>query len=275
MIRIDDYTTPSPDQWRIVIKGMRNAYKSWDRADSYLIYTCIKYDMDGYHGILNLNNNTDIDKKFSDVEKLECLTDEDSIINFYLGKADKNLLLSLSELGASDRKALRQLQVILEVEAPLYWWKQADKYQVGTVTNSESTMHTITKKEFQLSDFSYDNFVAEHRNFYKVSEDFKLEMKEEIKTTDFMQGIIKYLNDLRKNYLETKDKRYWTAIIQFLPESYNQTRTLSLNYEVLLNIYFQRRNHELEEWRIFCIWLIENIPLFKEIVEIIEEKNEV
>ena len=150
----------------------------------------------------------------------------------HIGPNDLNLLLRLTKAGTDHRKVLRQILVSLDITAPLYWWKEFDTYKVGTVSNSTSTMHKIHSKEFALEDFSYENLNV-------------LALKQLTMT-------IYTLEKLRKQFIDTKDKEYWQSIIQLLPSSYNQTRTVTLNYEVLLNMYFSRRKHKLIEWRTFC-----------------------
>ena len=163
-----------------------------------------------------------------------------------IGQNDLDLLLRLTKSGTDHRKALRQILVSVDVNAPLYWWKEADQYRIGVTTNSCSTMHKIQSKEFTLDDFSTDNM-----------NDFSEKV---------MECVVEALEQLRKQYIATKDKRYWYSMIQLLPSSYNQKRTVTLNYEVLLNMYFARRRHKLEEWRDFCDAVME-LPYFREIAE--------
>lgn len=203
-----------------------------------------------------------------------------------VGPKDLELAKRLALAGPTHAKYRRMIQVWVEVTAPLYWWKEFDTYKVGTVANSESTMHTIAAREFTLDDFSYEHLF----NFRDGEEDdridenciwiddifeFRNDKLDEIAmmngvtpvatSTDLLQGIIKYLNTCRANYLETKDKKYWWQMIQLLPSSYNQTRMICLNYEVLSHIYEDRRNHKLDEWHIFCDW-IEELPYAKEMI---------
>lgn len=256
MLQITDFVLPSPDRWRIIIKGMRNAFKSWKNSDSLIIIE------DGYveYGEYQDMNLIEVrSRDYEDTIQDNCIVSSvDTYQQFLLGKKDKNLLLSLSKLGSSDRKALRQLPITLEIKAPLFWWKQMDTYKVGTTANSESSMHCITNKKFELKDFSYDN-----ESVPSTVEQPLLHCE----TADvFMEETINHLNELRKTYLETKDKWYWQKIIELLPESYNQTRTVSLNYEVIINIIIQRYNHKLSEWQVLCKWFIDNIPLIKDIL---------
>lgn len=159
-----------------------------------------------------------------------------------VGVNDLTLMQSLVKGGTDHRKFLRMIMVSVDIVAPLYWWKEFDTYKVGTVRNSCSTMHTISNKEFDLDDFSTEHLVVHSRAM--------------------LQGIIDILNQHRELYNKTKDKECWWQIIQLLPSSYNQRATVLLNYEVLMNMYHSRKNHKLDEWRIFCKW-IESLPLMR------------
>ena len=156
-----------------------------------------------------------------------------------LGENDLNLAMRLANAGSDDRKFLRQISVVMDVTAPFYWWKEADQYKVGTVTNSCSTMHKIHSKEVTIADFSSE----------KLDES----------GIQLLNATIDYLNRNREMFLETKDKTYWYNMIQMLPTSYNQLRTITLNYEVLKNMYHARKNHKLDEWKAFCK-VIEDMP---------------
>ena len=171
----------------------------------------------------------------------------DSIFNagFICGENDLDLMKRLRKGGPDDRKYLRQIFVSVDITAPLYWWKEMDQYKVGTVTNSCSTMHKITSKEFEFEDFS-----CEHLDGYYQ---------------DVMFSILDVLNLARNKYLETKNKTYWWQMIQLLPSSYNQKRTWTANYEVLCNIYHARKNHKLDEWHTFCDAIV-NLPYAKELI---------
>lgn len=164
--------------------------------------------------------------------------------NFVFGENDLNLAKRLCKAGSDHRKFVRMIFVSVDVTAPMYWWKEYDTYKVGTVANSTSTMHKITSKPFELSDFSVDH------------------MNEE--GIEAMTQLVATLENLRLRYLETNDKSIWYTIIQLLPSSYNQMRTCTLNYENLCNIYYARRNHKLEEWHTYCRW-IEQLPYFKDL----------
>lgn len=166
-----------------------------------------------------------------------------------IGSNDLALMKKLAAAGSDERKFMRMITVTSDVIAPLYWWKEYDTYKIGTVANSCSTVHTIAKQEFTLDDFS-------HEHLFDDAEQ-GTEFLRESKYT------IAALNAARKRYLQTKNKKYWWQIIQLLPSSYNQRRTVQLNYEVLLKIYRARKNHKLDEWRTFCCW-IETLPYMSE-----------
>ena len=164
---------------------------------------------------------------------------------FAIGENDLKLMQQLCRAGSDHRKFLRMINVTADVVAPLYWWKEYDTYKVGTVANSCSTMHKIAAKEFAFEDFSDEHLET---GWLACLDD----------------TIIPLLNRARTKFIETKDKRYWWQMIQLLPSSYNQRRTVQLNYEVLLNMYHSRKNHKLDEWVNFCKW-VETLPYFKAI----------
>jgi hypothetical protein len=165
---------------------------------------------------------------------------------YVLGENDLALARKLIKAGSDHRKFLRQIFISVDITAPLYWWKEFDTYKVGTVSNSCSTMHKIHEKEFTLEDFSYDQLSAP--------------------ATDSLRIIIRILNAARASYLETKEKLFWWDMIQLLPSSYNQRRTITLNYETLYNIYGSRRNHKLDEWSIGFMEWIESLPYANELI---------
>lgn len=175
----------------------------------------------------------------------------DNIHYCYIGDNDKKLMLSLVKAGSDHRKFMRMINVTMDIKAPLYWWKEFDTYKVGTVANSCSTMHKIHEKEFDIDDFSVEHLDAFSRFYFKK--------------------IIALLNHARVTYEETKDKEAWWQMIQVLPSSYNQLRTVQLNYEVLYSIYFARKEHKLDEWHIFCETIL-TLPLMGEFINDREEK---
>ena len=165
--------------------------------------------------------------------------------NFILGENDISLAHRLAVAGSDHRKFLRQIIVSMDITAPLYWWKEFDTYKVGTVANSTSTMHKIQAREFTRDEFSCD----------RLSEE----------ALSVLDGLITYLESERVKFLDTKDKSHWHNMIQLLPSSYNQLRTVTLNYEVLINIYYARRYHKLGEWHVLCE-AIEKLPYADELI---------
>lgn len=209
--------------WESAIRGMRNPLNSWKKSDSEF---CIL-------------GSPEHDESIA--------VDYDCEWTTYIGPNDLNLMKRLHDAGTDHRKFMRMIVVYVDITAPLYWWKEFDTYKVGTVANACSTMHTIHKKEFTLEDFSCEHV---------LDETFTGEVIPKV----LLDATIKCLNENRAHYLSTKDKRYWWQMIQLLPASYNQKRTVMLNYEVLANIYKSRKNHKLDEWRDFCDW-IKTLPL--------------
>ncbi len=171
--------------------------------------------------------------------------------NFIMGPNDLNLAQRLARAGSDHRKFIRQIFVSVDFTAPLYWWKEYDPYKVATVANSTSTMHKIASKPFELEDFSYD-----HMNEKALAS---------------LKATIDVLEELRQEYLETKDKTIWYSMIQLLPSNYHQMRTCTLNYETLMNIYYARRTHKLQEWHDVCDW-IASLPYAKELILAVEKK---
>ena len=203
------------------IRGMRNPMNSWELSDSKWIET-----LDG---------------------------------PFYLiGPNDEKLMRRLAKAGNDHRKYLRMITVTMDITAPLYWWKEFDQYKVGTVTNSTSTMHKIHAKEFTLDDFSYDRLIHDQTTFTWTQDD--LGTKFYASSLDGLKLIIGLLNANREAYLETKDKKYWWQMIQLLPSSYMQKRTVCLNFEALANMYHARKGHKLDEWEVFRTHIDTGIP---------------
>lgn len=206
--------------WEAAVRGMRNPMNSWAKSDSHYCWEP-QYPGGGCFGCeLNSDHNCRVDK-------------------YVVGTADLDLMKRLIKSGTDHSKFLRMIGVTCDLTAPLYWWKEYDTYKVGTVANSCSTMHKIHAKKFEREDFSTDHLIPR--------------MKEVLDVT------IANLNACRGNFLETQDKKWWWQMIQLLPTSYNQKRTVQLNYAVLRNIYHSRKNHKLDEWHDFCHW-IEGLP---------------
>ena len=193
-----------------------------------------------------LNSWSKSDSRYELVEPEDTLTVE---FDYILGANDLKLMKTLAKAGSDHGKFLRMITVTLDITAPLYWWKEFDTYKVGTVANSCSTMHKIHSKPIELSDFSIDDVYVEFGG---------------ISLNDCFIDVVSDCESLRRMYIETKDKKYWRGLIQLLPESYNQKRTVQLNYQVLKTMYHARKNHKLDEWRTFCEWC-ETLPYFKEI----------
>mgnify|MGYP000286644755 CR=1 FL=1 len=231
------------------IRSMRNPKNSWERSDSVFITSDgDQHDICGNSG-----------PWYGSYGWEEVL----------IGENDLKLMTTLRNAGTDHRKFMRMITVYLDITAPLYWWKEFDTYKVGTVANSCSTMHKIADKEFTLEDFSCEHLLDEpyHRDWITsaaVDEDITSPHKVWATPLDILRFTIEMLNCYRINYLETKDKQDWWQMIQLLPSSYNQRRTVMLNYEVLANIYKSRRNHKLDEWHTFCDW-IESLP-YSEII---------
>lgn len=230
--------------WEHAIRGMRNPKNSWEKSDS------------GYCDTIG--------DKFGDVIKPE---------NYRLGPNDFDLMSRLRNAGTDHRKFMRMITVYLDITAPLYWWKEFDTYKVGTVANSCSTMHKIAAKEFTLEDFSHEHLLNMANN--DAGDALFLNDANNIRVDgDDLFGLtINVLNYYRGRYIKTKDKRYWWQMIQLLPSSYNQKRTVMLNYEVLANIYKSRRHHKLDEWHTLCDW-IESLP-YSDLITGKEEKADV
>ena len=213
--------------WEAAIRGMRNPMNSWGWSDSRYCETL------GSEHCLDC------------VYIKDCNGDEVVIsTNYIIGPNDNKLMTKLANAGSVHAKYRRMITVYCDITAPLYWWKEFDTYKVGTVANSCSTMHKIHEKEFTLEDFSCEHLIGASLLGFK--------------------RMIDYINVCREEYLNTKDKKYWWQMIQLLPSSYNQKRTVMLNYEVLANIFEYRKSHKLDEWIAFCQW-IKNLP-YSEII---------
>ena len=221
--------------WEHAIRGMRNPMNSWEKSDSHSCGTCGDCDI-----CIDYDN---------------CPYGYD-YLKIIVGPNDLDLMTRLRNAGTDHRKFMRMITVYLDITAPLYWWKEFDTYKVGTVANSCSTMHKIHDKEFTMEDFSTEHLYPEVREAFENT-------------------IIKYLNEARKTYNFLSDtpskKDAWWQMIQLLPSSYNQKRTVMLNYEVLANIYKSRRNHKLDEWHTLCDW-IEKLP-YSELITGNEKKD--
>lgn len=239
MIKIEKEKTYG---WEEAIRGMRNPMNSWDRSDSRFDLDCDRLacrDCPEYG---------------------DCNPEHFDTYKTYIGPNDHDLMMRLAKCGRADAKYRRMITVYVDITAPLYWWKEFDTYKVGTVANSCSTMHKIHAKEFTLDDFSHDHLYST--------------MGESYEAMDCLANVIECLNKYRNLYSEANEKlknrdltgaerkhvaaqqkHWWWQMIQLLPSSYNQKRTVMLNYEVLNNMYHSRKNHKLDEWRDFCAWI--------------------
>lgn len=233
-IKLENVVLTSPEQMMFIIQGLRNPMNSYSKSDSLILHEGEYYDINGNSGPV---------PELSEIE------------GYCIGNNDHSLMQRLSNAGTEHRKYMRMMPVYVRITAPLYWWKEFDTYKVGTVANSCSTMHKIAEKEFTLEDFSMEHICI------RQSMDV---LKETIDTLNVFRdvylngGILRYENSNMKCFGK-KDKEIWWQMIQLLPSSYNQTRNVMLNYEVLANIYRQRHGHKLDEWREVCKW-IESLP---------------
>ena len=287
MIKIENVSTVG---WEPAIRGARNPMNSWDKSDSLFynhesefIYNIVGDSLFEDPSLTSAwsycgpNEKRDLYSWAIDAwDGIDQLSEDEFIIFNRIGiptigPNDLKLLTNLSEAGSDEAKFRRMIVVYLDVTAPMYWWKEADTYKVGTVRDSCSTMHKIHAKEFELSDFSTEHLFAPMGALPDSKEERDdqciIEMWPDQYTSPYGTMVIdiKALNTARELYLKTKDKKYWWQMIQLLPSSYNQRATLMLNYEVLANMYHARKNHKLDEWREFCKW-IETLPYAKELI---------
>lgn len=264
-------------------RGLRNPLNSWQKSDSYANLTTCEDDIyleqiatkwvDHKNELREKEGEEpysffsvdyiDILEKYMDWLSEQGTINNDPCYNcaevFYIGPKDLDLAQRMIRAGSSDRKFLRQIMVSIDITAPLYWWKEFDTYKVGTVANSTSTMHKlsstpITKECFEMDDFNEDIMMYENDPYTP-----------DIYMSEFWDMFINDLEHLRKKYQETKDQKYWKELIRLLPESWLQTRTVTMNYQILRNIYSQRKYHRLTEWKSFCNW-VNTLPYAKELI---------
>lgn len=222
--------------WEHAIRGMRSPMNSWEKSDSEF-------------GVL-----------WSENQDADVVVEEDAYWISFIGPNDQKLMMTLRNAGTDHRKFMRMIVVYADITAPLYWWKEFSTYKVGTVANSCSTMHKIHAKEFTLEDFSHEHLLDRESLgvglYSKIDgEYFGMDMS----SKGLLELTCETLNAYRNRYLESKDKKWWWQMIQLLPSSYNQKRTVMLNYEVLANMYKSRRNHKLDCWHTLCDWM-ETLP---------------
>lgn len=258
MIKLENLVLASPEQMSFIIQGLRNPMNSWEKSDSEMLY------VDPY-----------------------CAPED-----FKVGNNDRYLMQRLAKAGTDHRKFMRMMPVYVRITAPLYWWKEFDTYKVGTVANSCSTMHKIMEKEFTLEDFSTDQLSTIVGEDIKLLDKYKYDDLQYYKHRVDLSDTIRELNLLRSLYLaasektkannlsesehkytDAQKKKFWQMMIQLLPSSYNQTRNIMMNYEVLANIYWSRKDHKLDEWRELCQW-IERLPFHELITEVRSSKEE-
>ena len=223
-IKIENVVLPSPQQWMAVMHGMRNPLNSWAKSDSYITH----------------------------IEDAE--TQQIAAFEFFMGEEDHKLAMRLAKAGKDHRKFMRMIPVFVDIVAPRFWFLEFDTYKIATVSNSCSTMHTIHKKEFTRDDFSHENLIGI----------FKADLEDTILKLNIARNTYIYGGEILDNSgevinVEPKNKQVWQQMIELLPQSYNQRRTVTLNYEVLSNMYHARKNHKLQEWRDLCAW-IESLP---------------
>jgi hypothetical protein len=246
-------------------RGLRNPLNSWDKSDS-------QFGIAPHDQAITIAG-TMAANMFSEKEKIdECLEYSDKIVKNgiqlfndvdadcyeynLLGLADLDLAHRMIKASSSERKFLRQIFVSVDITAPLYWWKEMDTYKVGTVANSTSTMHKLATTPITIDCFETDD----------MDKEWLSETQIEATAYTWVEDIIDFCETLRLKYLETRDTRYWKELIRWLPESWLQTRTWTANYEILRNIYIQRRNHKLSEWRTLCNWIGNRLPYAKDLI---------
>lgn len=246
--------------WKHAIRGMRNPKNSWENSDSGVCAT---------HGPAHC----------ADCVYTDCHADDVEIgTKYILGSNDLNLMTTLRNAGTDHRKFMRMITVYLDITAPLYWWKEFDTYKVGTVANSCSTMHKIAAKGFTLDDFSHEHIEELDGDEYNMSYDWLLRTVDILnyyhkKYNTASEKLKRDITDAERKHVLAQQKLFWWQMIQLLPSSYNQKRTVMLNYEVLANIYKSRRHHKLDEWYTLCDW-IESLP-YSELITGKEEKADV
>ena len=244
MIRIENTEI---DGFKAAIRGMRNPMNSWDKSDSAF------YDF-GDDCLYDINGE---EQNFvPDHRETE-----------YIGSTDLDLMRRLVKAGSDHSKFMRMITVTCDITAPLYWWKEFDTYKVGTVRNSCSTMHKIHAKEFELDDFSYEHLIENDAKTELLAGDDDTGIL--VSPVNLLKIIIGALNNYRRKFIDTKEKKWWWQMIQLLPSSYNQRATVQINYAVLRNMYHGRKNHKLDEWHTLCGW-IESLPYSELITEVFE-----
>lgn len=279
-----DFKNSEVFNFKGAIRGMRNPLNSWDKSDSKfglgdsnyeeMDYTVASY----YTEKAGFNYDENYEEWYNAHESYTTWLNKNGILKYnnnddifeyaYIGPNDLNLAQRLISSGPEHAKFLRQIFVSVDITAPLYWWKEADTYKVGTTANSTSTMHKltsypITKEMFEFDDFSNIDYYLDDRGDGKPVMWY---------INDDIEDFIWFLESLRQKYLSTNNKIYWRALVQLLPQGWLQTRTWTANYAILRNIYFQRKNHKLKEWHQFCDW-IKTLPYSKELITLGDENE--
>ena len=268
-------------------RGMRNPLESWKKSDSFFGFVDYNYPQDAYIDVIYNWTEQEFIKRKLIVEphtkewekvydaysewltKNEVLRADFEIVDVAsLGPNDLGLAQKLILAGPEHCKFMRQIFVSVDITAPILWFKEFDTYKIGTTANSTSTMHKITSKPITHNCFQWDNGDELEITNYTIPHGGECGLV----YSDYQEDIIDMCETLRQKYLETKDKRYWRALVQMLPESWLQTRTVTMSYANLRNMYFQRRDHKLEEWHAFCDW-IKLLPYAEELI-MLEDKNE-
>lgn len=227
--------------WEGALRGMRNPLNSWDKADSAYA--------------------SDIERTDTNIAAYGTKLDR---YDFVIGQNDIALCLKLIKAGSEHRKFLRMIHVQMDITAPLYWWKEFDTYKVATTSNSCSTMHKIADKPFETDDFSHENLIDDAYSAFSLYDNAGKYTGFDMSPKDILQLVCNVMNYYRKKYLETKDKQDWWQMIQLLPSSYNQRRTIDMSMETVLNILYQRSHHKLDEWIELCDTMLKQIPYCQE-----------
>ena len=261
-------------------RGLRNPLESWDKSDSFFGLVDLRYPQDAREEVTDIWVEQELKKRNLNYEPYDrewkelwekydlwlwdngvLQWDNDIAVTATLGPKDLALAQKLVLAGPEHRKFMRQIFVSVDITAPIYWWKEFSTYKIGTTANSTSTMHKLTSKPITKDCFEFDNGDELEITNYTIPHGGECGLV----YSDYQEDIIDMCETLRQKYLETKDKRYWRALVQILPQSWLQTRTVTMTYENLRNMYFQRRNHKLIEWTLFCNW-IKSLPYGGELI---------
>ena len=278
--------------------GMRNPLESWERSDSYFGFMNYNYPVDARVEVIDSWVEQEFKRQGMDVEPFtekwedtwgkysDWLSSNEILRTDYeitdiatLGPKDLELAQKLILAGPEHCKFMRQIFVSVDITAPIYWWKEFDTYKIGTAANSTSTMHKLTSKPITIDNFEVEGLDLDliaytlGTDLFVGNDDEPIELTAPWRLKDIWDWIIEECENLRQKYLETQDKRYWKALIQFLPEAWLQKRTVTMSYANLRNMYFQRRDHKLIEWHKFCDW-IKSLPYAGELITL-EDRNEI